>query len=323
MLQRLSSSLRQAADDLHFSKGLRRGRLLEAWVEAVGPLLAHQVAPADIQGETLHLICTSPTWSQEILLHQKAILDRLNRLLGDPPVRRLRCRIGRFQPHPNPPSPVREERYAWDQVVLDEETSERIERLVAEIRDPALAERLKRLMIQTERRRLVAFRSGAIRCASCGMPTPQSPCRSCRREAQALRRQTLERRLAGSPWLTRSDLLEDFPDLRPEDFLEIKTRLRSRLEQAAWAGMRALPQGAPLPDSLRADLVELVMLTTGLPAHRLDTRHVRHALCPTLARAYLENRACGPWDASVSPRRKGTRPEADDRATRPETPRRR
>ncbi len=312
MLQRLSSSLGQAADELHFSQGLRRGRLLLSWIEAVGPALANQVAPAEIQKDTLHLICSGPAWAQEVLLNQKAILDRLNHMLGDPPLLRIRCRVGRLQPLQGLPPRSREEPYPWDSVALDESTRQRIERLVSEVQDPALAQRLQRLMVQTERRRLVAFRNGAIRCAACGAPTRRTPCRSCLRESLSTRRHAIERRLAGEPWLTRSDLLEDFPDLSPEDFLEIRTRLRSRLEQSIWAGIRALPAGAPLPENLRSLLVELVMLTTGLPAHRLDARHVRHALCPTLARAYLEDRACGPWDASVSPRRKQTRVDSAD-----------
>ena len=298
MFQKLSASLEKATARLHASEGVRRGRLLLSWVEAVGQGLAHHAAPADIQGDTLHLVCSGPTWAQEILLRQKEILARLNRLVGDPPLRRIRCRTGRFHPLDGPPATAREEAFPWESVRLDAATQERIDRLVAEIQDPLLAERVRRLVVQTERRRALAFASGAIACGQCGSPTRRDPCRHCQREARARRRADLVRRLGREPWLTRSDLACHFANLGPEEFDQVRTGLKSRLERDIWSAIRALPAGTPLPPPLRASMVELVMLSTGLPAHRLDVRHIRHALCPTLAKAWLEDQACGPWDAS-------------------------
>lgn len=310
MFQRLSASLGRAADRLHASDGLRRGQLLLSWVEAVGPGLARQAAPAEVQGDTLHLVCSGPTWAQEILMRQKEILGRLNPLLaGGPPLRRLRCRVGRFRPVQRSTPASDGAPYPWESVQLDAAAEERIERVVGEIREPELAARLRRVMVQLERRRVVAFSGGAIACGTCGAPTRSTPCRSCRREQRARRRTRIMQRLGREPWLTRSDLLDEFPDLRPEEFLEIRTLLRSRLERDIWSGVRGLPAGAPLPDPLRALVVQLVMLSTSLPVQRLDERHVRHALCPTLARSYLENKACGPWEGT--PRRQ-VRPGSDD-----------
>lgn len=299
MFRRLSVSLGDAADRLHASEGLRRGRLLLAWVEAVGPALARQAAPAEVQGDTLHLVCSGPAWSQEILLRQREILERLNPLIGGPPLQRIRCRTGRFQPvKPDRAQPLEPE-FPWEEVRLDPAAWQRIDRLVSDLRDPELARSTRQLLVQLERRRLVAFQTGLVACPTCAAPTDLTPCRSCRREARARRRERIMARLGREPWLTRPDLTEEFPDLRPEEFLEIRTRLRSRLERDVWAGVRALTEGAPLPDPLRALAVELVMLSTGLPAHRLDARHVKHALGPTLARAYLENRAPGPWQGTA------------------------
>lgn len=295
MFKRISASLGKAADGLHASEGLRRGKLLLAWVEVVGPALARQAAPAEVQGDTLHLVCSGPGWSQEILLRQREILDRLNRVLGDPPIKRIRCRTGRIKPIDSPNLRSREPEFPWEKVRLDLAAEERIEKIAREIRDPELASRTRKLLVQLERRRIVAFESGQIACPTCGAPTDLSPCRSCRRETRARRRERIMQRMGNEPWLTRPDLIDEFPDLKPEEFLEIRTRLRSRLEQDVWHGVRALPEGSRLPDPLRALAVELVMLSTGLPAHRLDARHVKHAMGPTLARAYLEDRAPGPW----------------------------
>lgn len=311
MFQRLSESLDRAAASLQASEGLRRGRLLLSWLKAVGPGLARQVAPAEIRGNTLELVCSGPTWAQEVLLRQKEILGRLNSIMGGPPLLRMRCRPGNFRPVDPDPDPEREEPYPWESVQLDPSALERIEAAVGEVQDPVLAEGLRRLLILLERRRVVAFSQGAIACGACGAPTRRTPCRTCRREARARRRRRIEKRLGREPWLTRPDLALEFPDLQPSEFLQIRTSLRSRLEQDIWASIRALPAGAPLPDALRARMIELVMLSTGLPAHLLDARHVRHALCPTLARAYLQDQACGPWEAKpkTRPRQGPAEPE--------------
>lgn len=308
MLRPLSQSMPHATQALQAATGLRWGQLLLHWRPAVGPGLARHAAPARLQGETLHLVCSSSTWAQEVLLRQGPLLEALNSRLQGPPLRRLRCQVG---PVPEPtdllPDP-REGRVRWESIPLPQEELERAHRLASAVRDPMLAERARRLILQLSRRRQRALQLGQRPCPGCQAPSERQPCPTCTRERQARLRAELLRRLGEAPWLTREQLRSDMPDLPQELFQRARLTLRSRLERDAWAGLRALPKGAPLPDPLRGLILELLTLVAQLPPHQLEARHLRASLPRSMAQAYLDDQALGPWT-----------PDQPAAATRPPT----
>jgi hypothetical protein len=62
-----------------------------AWPEAVGAAIAGEARPTAERGGTLTISCSASVWAQELDLMGPAIVQRLNSLLRDGEITRLRC----------------------------------------------------------------------------------------------------------------------------------------------------------------------------------------------------------------------------------------
>ncbi len=63
----------------------------QAWPQAVGPSIAAEAVPTAERGGVVTVSCSAAVWAQELDLMAPSILARLNELLGQAPVHRLRC----------------------------------------------------------------------------------------------------------------------------------------------------------------------------------------------------------------------------------------
>ncbi len=62
-----------------------------AWPAAVGASIAAEAVPTAERGGVVTISCSAAVWAQELDLMAPSILPRLNELLGEPRVQRLRC----------------------------------------------------------------------------------------------------------------------------------------------------------------------------------------------------------------------------------------
>ena len=69
-----------------------RGRTQFAWQLAVGPALV-RVTSVELEGTTLTVRSTDPRWLKEIDRAKAAILPRLQQLLGEDQVTKIRIRL--------------------------------------------------------------------------------------------------------------------------------------------------------------------------------------------------------------------------------------
>ena len=62
-----------------------------AWPEAVGAMIAGEATPTSERGGTVTVSCSASVWAQELDLMGPSIVARLNGLLGQREIARLRC----------------------------------------------------------------------------------------------------------------------------------------------------------------------------------------------------------------------------------------
>jgi predicted nucleic acid-binding Zn ribbon protein len=62
-----------------------------AWPDAVGPAIAAEAAPISERRGVVTVSCSGGVWAQELDLMSPTILRRLNELLGERRIERLRC----------------------------------------------------------------------------------------------------------------------------------------------------------------------------------------------------------------------------------------
>lgn len=67
------------------------GEVQRVWEQAVGPVIAAEATPTAEAGGVLTVSCRSSTWASDLDLLAPELLARLEAVLGDGRVTRLRC----------------------------------------------------------------------------------------------------------------------------------------------------------------------------------------------------------------------------------------
>ncbi|XGV94990.1 MAG: DUF721 domain-containing protein [Leptolyngbya sp. BL-A-14] len=74
--------LGQLGDRYHTHGQQYSQRLLRAWVEAVGPVVAVQTRPLSVSNHVLKVATSSAAWAQNLVFERQRILAKLNAILG-------------------------------------------------------------------------------------------------------------------------------------------------------------------------------------------------------------------------------------------------
>jgi predicted nucleic acid-binding Zn ribbon protein len=69
-------------------------RVQGVWTQAAGEAVARACHPTSERDGVLTVTCSEAVWAQELDLIGSELSERLNEALGEPLVRRLRCRVG-------------------------------------------------------------------------------------------------------------------------------------------------------------------------------------------------------------------------------------
>lgn len=92
----------------HLSSPAQRGlmRLPALWRQAVGTHIAAHSCPAGLRTGVLTIHVSSPVWMQELHFMRTRILETLNRLTPEEPLRDITFRIGPVTGEPCPEEPA-------------------------------------------------------------------------------------------------------------------------------------------------------------------------------------------------------------------------
>ncbi len=286
----------QAVKSLNAQKAVEFHQLKEAWLGAVGPVIAGQAEPTRIRGGVLHVTVSSPAWSQEIQMQQRLILGRLKEKLSSPP-NKIACWVG--QPHAaanaGPGKGTRRpggEPPPWANTPIPQHRRERIEATLAELSEPTQREKLRPLIEVAVQRELYYLELGQLPCPQCGAmrPAEDDYCQRCLAERQAEADNRLMRVMAKKPWLKIRDLQDVAPWASRGHILRLRKALHSNLLMQAWQlseGSEGEALEAKMSPEYRRLLVGITMLRCYVPPASLRPFHFTHALGKRLAGAYL------------------------------------
>lgn len=286
----------QAVKSLNAQKAVEFHRLKEAWLGAVGPVIAGQAEPTRIRGGVLHVTVSSPAWSQEIQMQQRLILGRLGEKLSTPPTK-IACWVG--QPHSAGADPSRGgekktggEPPPWASTPIPDHRRQRIEATLAELTEPAQRDKLRPLIESAVRRELYHLNLGQLPCPQCGAmrPAEDDCCQRCLAERQAEAENRLMRVMAKKPWLKLRDLQDIAPWAGRGHILRLRKALHSNLLMQAWQmseGLEGEALEAKMSPDYRRLLVGITMLRCYVPPDSLRPYHFTLALGKRLAGAYL------------------------------------
>ena len=78
----LGSILRSLVSDLHIEDKLEQYKIFNHWEEIVGKEIAKNAKPERIKDNTLHILCRSPIWANELNLLSQSIIAKINAFAG-------------------------------------------------------------------------------------------------------------------------------------------------------------------------------------------------------------------------------------------------
>jgi hypothetical protein len=297
----LGSYVNDAVKGLNAQKAIEFHRLREAWMLAVGPLLAGQAEPTKLRGGVLYVTVSSPAWSQEIQMQQRLILDRLKSTMGKAPTK-IACWVG--QPHlasggqgrSQKRKVTEEDKVAWASVTIPAHRQAAIEATLAELADDAQREKLRPLIELSVRRELYYLDLGQLPCAICGAMRPAEDdwCPTCRREKLEEGERKLTRVMARKPWLKIRDLQDLAPWAGRGHILRLRKALHANLLLQAWQlseGTEGDDLTKRMTPAYRKLLVSITQLRCYLPEDSLKPYHFQLALGKRLATSYLASLA--------------------------------
>lgn len=297
-MQSMGRYVDEAIKALKAQKAVDFHRLKEAWLEAVGPILAGQAEPTRIRGGVLHVTVSSPAWSQEINLQHRLILARLKRTLKDAPSR-ISCWVG--QPHAAPaqrsgqPRPAQtEDHVPWAKTPLPEHRRTVIESTLADLQDEAQRAKIRPLMELAVKREIYFLELGQLPCPICGTmrPTEQDSCDACERERVEMAERRILRLLAKKPWSKLRDVMDLAPWAGRTRIMRLKKQLLANLLMQAWQlseGDEGEALVARMTPEYRRLLIDITMLKCALPKTSLKARHFVYSLGKRLGEAFLES----------------------------------
>ncbi|HRF59442.1 MAG TPA: DUF721 domain-containing protein [Fimbriimonadaceae bacterium] len=96
-MKRLDDWMAQAVEQKEVLRAGRAQIVLKEWPGVVGELLAAKSTPERFERGTLWVAATGSAWAQELRFMQDTILERLNRLAGEPDLF-LELRVGARTP---------------------------------------------------------------------------------------------------------------------------------------------------------------------------------------------------------------------------------
>ncbi len=163
---------------------VRDGQAVNAWAEAVGPLIARDARAVACERGVLTVETREATQRHTLQSMSAAIAEKINRALGAEVVRRIRFRSAtsdslgpRPQPEEAAAAPTEDERAS---VAITEADRRWMDDLVAPIANEAVRERTLAALETQLRTEKVLLARGWTLCAACGTLLPQgSPTTRC------------------------------------------------------------------------------------------------------------------------------------------------
>jgi len=170
-------------DKLGIRGRVREHRAMAEYKAVVGRHIAGASFPENVREGVLFVCCKSSAWANELSLHKRDIISRLNRSVGAQVIKDIRFSSRGYRKSSRTVDGA-DSTYvrALQQVPLSKEQIESADRTASTIQLPGLAEKVRRAMLTGARLEEAKLRDGWKRCSQCSAPhnDPGDVCPRCR-----------------------------------------------------------------------------------------------------------------------------------------------
>jgi hypothetical protein len=135
--------LEKVIKNLGISGPVKLIRIMTRWEKILGPPICRITFPKDLKGKTLFVDVQDSVWLQQLAFMDKMIMEKVNKAIGSKAVEKIHFSVG---PIPESPGPVEDQKWALEEIMLNNEDLDEISECVSGVTDLELKKSLRRIM---------------------------------------------------------------------------------------------------------------------------------------------------------------------------------
>tara|TARA_B100000470_G_scaffold214480_1_gene195856 strand:- start:2427 stop:2702 length:276 start_codon:yes stop_codon:yes gene_type:complete len=89
-MQKLKAAINNLLKAAGLEAGVSQNKALLVWDDVVGAKVSENTTPEKVEGGTLYIKASNPTWRQELMFKKEEILKKLNKKLGEKIIKEIK-----------------------------------------------------------------------------------------------------------------------------------------------------------------------------------------------------------------------------------------
>ncbi|MEB3220500.1 MAG: DUF721 domain-containing protein [Candidatus Sericytochromatia bacterium] len=170
--ERLSDALGRALPGLDMAQRRKESLAMACWPEVVGEATATRSRPLHVNRGVMVVKVASAAWSQQLNLLKARYLEAIAQRVGPEVIQDLRWRVGSLDERDEGPTGPRPRRGGLQLTRLPPPPAEAVDRVEAQlrvIRDPGVADRVRRALLRAASLHEARRVAGWLPCQACGV----------------------------------------------------------------------------------------------------------------------------------------------------------
>ncbi len=219
-------------DALKSSRLLKQGIIKGNWEKIVGKDLGRKTYIAGVKDRILYVNTENPVMLHQLSFMKSNMLEEVNKFLGIEYIKDIMFRVKKREVEDFFDDEVEEESFEPNQIKLNSNYKEFIDDETSIIEDPEIRNRIKKIMELSKKKEKFLLDEGNKKCKNCGVIFSGSGkiCINCYNEERKNKIAEIYEEIKDNPYLVYKDILKILPDLREEEYEDIRVKIKERVK---------------------------------------------------------------------------------------------
>lgn len=219
-------------DALKSSRLLKQGIIKGNWEQIVGKDLGRKTYVAGVKERVLYVNTENPVMLHQLSFVKGNMLEEVNKFLGIDYIKDIMFRVKKREVVDFFDDEVEEDSFEPNQIKLNSSYKEFIEDETSVIEDPEIRNRIKKIMELSKKKEKFLLDEGNKKCINCGVIFSGSGkiCINCYNEERKNKIAEIYEEIKDNPYLVYKDILKILPDLREEEYEDIRVKIKERVK---------------------------------------------------------------------------------------------
>lgn len=219
-------------DALKSSRLLKQGIIKGNWEKIVGKDLGRKTYVAGVKDRVLYVNTENPVMLHQLSFMKGTMLEEVNKFLEMEYIKDIMFRVKKREVEDFFDEETEEDNFEPSQIKLNSSYKEFIEDETSVIEDSEIRNRIKKIMELSKKKEKFLLDEGNKKCKNCGVIFSGSGkiCINCYNEHRKNKIAEIYEEIKDNPYLVYKDILKILPDLREEEYEDIRSKIKERVK---------------------------------------------------------------------------------------------